>query len=146
MRAGSLVTGRFSEADAKPPYAPWAEVISSLHELGVVGPREWRELPRLVPALQSAPVSSDSSGNKYVLFDEIVMYLREAAAARPLVVVLDDMQWSDGGSSDVLEHVMHELTQERVLICLTLRAEDSRGVVMERRHRLLRDERFHEIT
>ncbi|MDB4876780.1 MAG: diguanylate cyclase [Gemmatimonadetes bacterium] len=146
MRAGSLVTGRCSEADAKPPYAPWAEVIAALHELGVVSPREWRELPRLVPALKLTAVPLEPGSNKYVLFDEIVAFLRDAAAARPLVVVLDDMQWSDTGSSDVLEHVMHELEQERVLICLTLRAEDSRGVVQERRHRLLRDERFHEIT
>jgi diguanylate cyclase (GGDEF)-like protein len=146
MRAGSLVTGRCSEADAKPPYAPWAEVISSLHELSVVPPREWRELSRIVPTLQPGGAPLDhAGGNKYVLFDEIVMYLREAATARPLVIVLDDMQWSDAGSSDVLEHVMGQLDGERVLICLTLRAEDSRGVVLERRHRLLRDERFHEI-
>src|SRR5207244_613870 len=30
-------------------------------------------------------------------------------------------------------------------ICLTMRAEDARGETLERRHRLVRDERFHEI-
>ena len=32
-----------------------------------------------------------------------------------------------------------------MLICLTMRSEDTRGEALERRHRLLRDERFHEI-
>lgn len=144
LRAGSLVAGRCSEADAKPPYAPWAEVIAAIHHLGVIGHHDWRELPRLVPALGAT--SHDPSGSKYTLFDEIVAYLRLAAAGRPLVVVLDDMQWSDSGTWDVLEHVMSQLDTERVLICLTLRAEDTRDEALERRNRLLRDERFHEIA
>ncbi|MDB4876778.1 MAG: diguanylate cyclase [Gemmatimonadetes bacterium] len=146
MRAGSLVTGRCSETDAKPPYAPWAEVISAIHQLGSVAAHEWRELPRLVPALQTGAPPSDQSGNRYALFDEILSFLRMAAAARPLVIILDDMQWSDSATWDVLEHVLGQLEHERVLICLTLRSEDIRGHVIERRNRLLRDERFHEIA
>jgi diguanylate cyclase (GGDEF)-like protein/putative nucleotidyltransferase with HDIG domain len=144
LRTGSLASGRCVEADAKPPYAPWAEVIAGLHQLGVVPPHEWRELARLVPAVGSGPVDP-SGGSKYGLFDEIVEYLRLAAAARPIVIVLDDMQWSDSATWDVLEHVMAKLDQERLLICLTMRSEDTRGEALERRHRLIRDERFHEI-
>ncbi len=144
LRAGSLVGGRCVEADAKPPYAPWAEVIAAIHQLGVVARHDWRELPRLVPALGAS--AHEPSGNKYTLFDEIVSYLRLAAGARPVVIVLDDMQWSDSATWDVLEHVMTQLEHERVMICLTLRSEDSRGEATERRNRLLRDERFHEIA
>src|SRR6185503_1600511 len=143
MRAGSLVSGRCSEADAKPPYAPWAEVISAVHQLGAVGETDWRELPRLVPALGGT--ASQPSGNKYTLFDEIVAYLRLAATARPFVILLDDMQWSDSATWDVLEHVMSQLQHERMLVCLTMRTEDIRGDALSRRNRLLRDERFHEI-
>jgi len=143
LRAGSLVGGRCVEADAKPPYAPWAEVIAAIQQLGVVTPQEWRELPRLVPALGGSV--HEPSGSKYTLYDEIVSYLRSAAAARPLVIVLDDMQWSDSATWDVLEHLMTQLEHERVFICLTMRAEETRGESVERRGRLLRDERFHEI-
>ncbi len=143
LRAGSLVTGRCVEADAKPPYAPWAEVIAAIHQLGVVGQQDWRELPRLVPALGAVP--QEPSSSKYTLFDEVVRFLRLAAAARPVVVVLDDMQWSDSATWDVLEHVMAQLEHERIFICLTMRSEDTRGAALERRHRLVRDERFHEI-
>ncbi|MGH7619456.1 MAG: diguanylate cyclase domain-containing protein, partial [Gemmatimonadaceae bacterium] len=143
LRAGSLVAGRCVEADAKPPYAPWAEVIASIHQLGFMTSQGWRELPRLVPALGAAP--HEPSGNKYTLYDEIVAYLQAASKARPIVVVLDDMQWSDSATWDVLEHVMTQLDHERVLICLTMRAEETRGESVERRSRLLRDERFNEI-
>jgi tetratricopeptide (TPR) repeat protein len=40
---------------------------------------------------------------------------------------------------------MAQFEHERMLICLTMRSEDTRGEALERRHRLLRDERFHEI-
>jgi diguanylate cyclase (GGDEF)-like protein len=143
MRTGSLVVGRCSEADAKPPDAPWAEIIADIHETGYVPRRAWRELSRLVPAL--GVDSAQPSGNKYTLFDEIVTYLRMAAVAHPLVVVLDDMQWSDSATWDVLEHVVSQVEHERLLICLTMRAEDTRGQALERRNRLLRDERYHEI-
>jgi diguanylate cyclase (GGDEF)-like protein len=143
LRAGSLVAGRCVEADAKPPYAPWAEVISAIQQLGLVTQHEWRELPRLVPALGGS--AHEPSGNKYTLYDEIAAYLQLATVARPLVIVLDDMQWSDSATWDVLEHLMTQLEHERVLICLTMRAEDTRGEALERRGRLLRDERFHEI-
>src|SRR6185436_9558349 len=134
LRAGSLVTGRCLEADAKPPYAPWAEVIGAIHQSGIVGHQEWKELARLIPALGGAP--AEPSPSKYTLFDEVVRYLRLAAAARPIVLVLDDMQWSDSASWDLLEHVMAQLEHERVLICRTMRSEDARGEALERRDRL----------
>lgn len=143
LRGGSLVAGRCTEADSRAPYAPWAEIISSIHRLGVVGAKTWRELPQLVPAMDAG--ASAPAGNKYTLFDEILAFLRLAAVTGPLVIQLDDMQWADSGTWDVLEHVMTQLTHERILICLTVRAEETRGEAIERRHRLVRDERFHEI-
>ncbi len=143
VRAGVLVSGRSSEADAKPPFAPWAEAIAGLHATGVVDRRDWRELPRLVPALGD---ETSAQGSKYAMFGEIVAYLRLAAAAQPIVVLLDDMQWSDSGTWDVLEHLASELTGERILVCITMRSEDTRGMALDRRNRLLRDERFHEIN
>lgn len=142
-RAGYLVAGRCSEADAKPPYAPWAEVIDAIREIGIVEKREWQELSRLVPTLGSAPAAP--SGNKYTLYGEIVEYLRAASSVQPLTILLDDMQWSDSATWDVLEHLMSAVQHERLLVCLTIRSEDLRGVALERRNRLLRDERFHEI-
>ena len=143
LRAGCLVAGQCSEAGAKAPYAPWGEVIAAIDSLGVVPPQEWRELPRLVPSMAGALAGE---ANKFALFSEVVAYLRLAAMATPVVIVLDDMQWSDTGTWDMLEHVMSQLEMEHILLCITMRSEDIRGLALERRNRLLRDERFNEIS
>ena len=125
LRAGSLVTAAVS----KP--------MQSLRTRR--GPKSSLEFIRWASSPRSDGVSfrvssralgsgaHEPSGNKYTLFDEIVRYLRLAAAARPIVIVLDDMQWSDSATWDVLEHVMAQLEQERMLICLTMRSEETRG-------------------
>jgi diguanylate cyclase (GGDEF)-like protein len=142
-RSGCLVVGQASEADAKPPFAPWAEALDALDQFAVVPPREWRELGRLVPAL--ARPGLDPTGNKYALLEEISAYVRTAASLHPVVLLLDDMQWADTGTWDALEHLLSQLTHEQIVLCATLRTEDLRGETLERRNRLLRDERFSEI-
>jgi len=70
--------------------------------------RVWRELPRLVPALSDgSEPRPESVGSKYALYEEIVEYVRLAAATCPLVLVLDDMQWADSATWDTLEHLPH---------------------------------------
>ena len=165
LRAGALVRGRCLEADVRPPYGAWADVISALHQTGVVPPRAggraWRELPRIVPELgggavaaavsggaageNGGPAVEPTAGNKYVLVDEIAEYLKAAAEACPVVLVLDDMQWADAATWDTLEHLLPLVTSDRLLVCLTIRAEDAAGDTAARRLRLVRDERFHEI-
>ena len=147
LRGGSLVMGRALEADVKPPYGPWAEILSSIKQRVNAPGRVWRELPRLVPALSDgSEPRPESVGSKYALYEEIVEYVRLAAATCPLVLVLDDMQWADSATWDTLEHLVPQLDQDHILICLTIRAEDKSKDVMDRRRRLSRDERFSEIS
>ncbi|NUO63899.1 MAG: diguanylate cyclase [Gemmatimonadaceae bacterium] len=147
LRAGSLVTGRAHEADVQAPYAPWAEVIGAIRRLDIVPKHPWRELPRLVPALGAdAPFEDSNVGSKYMLLEEIAEYVRLAARERTLVIVLDDMQWADSASWDTLEYLVPQLENERLLICLTIRAEETYGETLERRRRLSRNELFTEMT
>ena len=146
LRAGSLVTGRCQEADVQPPYAPWAEVIGAIRRLDCAPRREWRELTRLVPALATDAAEPRKGGSKYLLLEEIGEFIRLAAQARPLVIVLDDMQWADSASWDTLEFLVPQLENERLLVCLTMRSEETYGETLERRRRLSRNELFHELT
>ena len=147
LRAGSLVTGRAHEADVQAPYAPWAEVIAAIRRLDIVPKHPWRELPRLVPALgNDSPFEDASVGSKYMLLEEIAEFIRLAAKERPLAIILDDMQWADSASWDTLEYLVPQLENERLLICLTIRAEETYGETLERRRRLSRNELFNEIT
>ena len=146
LRAGSLVAGRCHEADVQPPYAPWAEAIGAIRRLDMAPHRAWRELPHLVPALAADAPTEAQAASKYMLLEEIAEYIRIAATDRPLVIVLDDMQWADTASWDTLEYLLPQLENERLLICLTIRAEETFGESLERRRRLSRNEMFHELN
>ncbi|MCC7054357.1 MAG: diguanylate cyclase [Gemmatimonadaceae bacterium] len=145
LRGGTMVFGRCLASDVKPPYGAWAEVITAIHALGIVPPREWKELPRLVPALGAATDQASPAGSKYALLAEVAEYLREASAVAPLTVVLDDVQWADSSTWDATEYVRHNLSDEKLLICMTMRSEDLAGIAERRRH-LSRDERFSDLA
>ena len=145
LRGGTMVFGRCLASDVKPPYGAWAEIVAAIHGLGIVPPREWKELPRLVPALAAHSDQHAQSGSKYALLAEIAEYLREASARAPLTVVLDDVQWADNSTWDATEYVRHNLSDEKLLICMTMRSEDLAGIAERRRH-LSRDERFSDLA
>ncbi|HJU66613.1 MAG TPA: diguanylate cyclase [Gemmatimonadaceae bacterium] len=148
LRSGSLVVGRGREADVQPPYAPWAEVLSAIRRTTPHSDRTWHELPHLVPAFGAGdrPPTGSRVGSKYMLLEEISEYVRTAARDRLLVIVLDDVQWADSASWDMLEFLIGQLGSEHLLICLTIRAEEMQGETLERRRRLSRNERFRELT
>jgi diguanylate cyclase (GGDEF)-like protein/putative nucleotidyltransferase with HDIG domain len=146
LRTGLMVFGRSQEPDVRPPYGPWVDVIAGLSGLGVLPERRWPELERLIPSLRpaGADLGPQVPGSKYALLDEIVDVIRLVAASRPLVIVLDDMQWGDTASWDAVEHLVGQLERERVLVCLTIRREDADRIERSRQ-RLSRSERYHEL-
>lgn len=145
LRTGIMVFGRSQEPDVRPPYGPWADVVAGLHGLGIMPQKRWPELERLVPRLRvDADPAPHVPASKYALLDELVDYLRTAASQRPLVLVLDDMQWGDTASWDAVEHVVGQLERERILVCLTIRREDADRIEASRQ-RLSRSERYHEL-
>lgn len=144
LRGGAMVFGRCVASDVKPPYGAWAEIVTAIHEQGIVPQGEWNELSRLVPALASTAAPPAAAGSKYALLSELAEYLRQASTQNPLTVVLDDVQWADSSTWDATEYVRHNLSDERLLICMTMRAEDV-GIIAERRRHLSRDERFSDL-
>ncbi|MDB4900116.1 MAG: diguanylate cyclase, partial [Gemmatimonadetes bacterium] len=121
-----------------------AAVVDAIRVLRVVPDRAWRELPRLVPSF-GAIGGAAHEGNRFALFEEVAEFLRLAAISRPIVLLLDDMQWADAASWELLEYLAARLDRERLLVCVTIRDEDVGGEVLGRRARLSRDERFHEV-
>ena len=150
LRGAVMVTGRSLETESRAPYGPWAEIVGALHEQRLVPSRARPMLERLVPALQTGSsglgmTPSLDAAQGFLLTQEIVALLRGASEVRPLGVMLEDMHWADSASWDVLEHVLAQLTTERIFIALTVRSEDAAfGTVRERRQRLSRDERTRE--
>jgi diguanylate cyclase (GGDEF)-like protein len=105
----------------------------------------WPELSRIVPALATGTSTEQQpTGSQFALLVELAAYIAEAAMRRPLVIILDDLQSADAASWDALEHVVMQLENEPVLLCLTLRMEDVTPEVHERMRKLVLSRRIHE--
>jgi diguanylate cyclase (GGDEF)-like protein/putative nucleotidyltransferase with HDIG domain len=147
VRAGALVMGQCIEANLGMPYGPWADIVLSAHRSGLVPAAHWSGLARLVPELSDGGTSrgaddpTAASGSRRLLLENFEEYLRVASSTRPLVVIIDDMQWADPASWDVLEFLVARFRHQRLLVCLTVRDEDLTAAGSERLRRLSRSER-----
>ncbi|MBM2619723.1 AAA family ATPase [Actinoplanes sp. LDG1-06] len=113
-RGASVVWGRCLEGAGAPSMWPWVQVIGALIET-LPGPdREpWQngELGRLVGSpsgVPGTPVLPDS-GAQFRLFEQAVALVAQASSRRPVVLVIDDIQWADVASLDLLRHLAARL-------------------------------------
>ena len=85
------------------------------------------ELAGLVPALSARipglPPSkaTDSDSERYLMFASVVSLLARMSEEQPVVFVLDDLQWADTGSLQLLRHLVASELQFRVLVVATYR-------------------------
>ena len=136
LRGGSLVSAACHEQRLPEPYALWSEVLRSVRRLPVKSTRVWRELSSLDASLERAPEELTRGGSKVRLLEELADFLRLAAQQRPLLILLDDMQWADAASWDALEHLVPQLESERIVLALTIRTGDQSDDALERWSRL----------
>ena len=117
----AALEARASEYEADLPYALWTEALDrhvaaagdrGLARLGLADPGA---LAALLPALAGAePARPDRHRTHRALRD----LLERVAAARPLVVCLDDVQWADPASLDALSALVHRPPRAPVLLAL----------------------------
>lgn len=109
-RDGRVAWGTCAGLDA-PPLWPWHAVL--------------RDLPGGAGA--DAPAASDlvdPAGGQARTYARIVERLRDAAANRPLLVVLDDLHWADPDSLRLLRLAASEARRAPLLLVGTLRPDD----------------------
>ncbi|GGN78536.1 helix-turn-helix transcriptional regulator [Nocardia rhizosphaerihabitans] len=77
--------------------------------------------------LRAAFGQEDGSPDLYAVALAALQLIGEAAAVRPTVVILDDLQWLDSGSADVLSFVARRIGSDAVLVLGATRtgSEDS---------------------
>jgi diguanylate cyclase (GGDEF)-like protein/putative nucleotidyltransferase with HDIG domain len=146
IRAGAMLVGQCIEANVGLPYGPWADIVLAAHRAGLVPVRKWRELSRIVPELNAEGSVLPPGGSQRSLLEELEDFLRIATSARPLMIVLDDMQWADAASWDSLEFLLTRLGDQRMLTCVNIRPEDMSEAAESRLRRLSRSERCHEMA
>ena len=119
------------------PYGPIVEILGQLvreldpERLETVVGTSGADLARLVPALDpgasGAPLQQ--AWLQARLFDALVGVLRRLAAVAPVLVLIEDVHWSDPATRETLGFLVRTLRSERVLVAMTLRSDE-----LHRRH------------
>jgi tetratricopeptide (TPR) repeat protein len=122
LRGGLFVSAASPALSVRKPYGVWQALLHLTHRFPTAPDREWHELQHLERALRS-PAEPEQIGSQYRLLGEITDYVRALAAERPLVILLDEMQWADATTWDALEHLMTQLDTDRIMICLAQRPD-----------------------
>jgi tetratricopeptide (TPR) repeat protein len=126
---GRVLVGHCHESERVLPFAPWIDALrgSGLVDdeelLGALGP-VWRaELSRLLPEIAAAP-PGPATADAAQLFEAVAQLLERVASARPVLLVLEDLHWSDEMSLRLLAFLGRRLARSRVLGAVTVREED----------------------
>jgi len=130
-QGGRVLAGACHETEQVLPFSPWVgalragDVVTGLATMPELA-LAWRtELARLIPELTepgSEPVTTSESSLR--LFEAIVELLQRLAVRQPLVVLLEDLQWADDSSLRLFAFVARRISDARVLLLATARAED----------------------
>ncbi|GAA2591995.1 hypothetical protein GCM10010399_23180 [Dactylosporangium fulvum] len=110
---------RCVEASATPAFWPWAQVLRALPETG----HRQHLLDVLAGRGESPWRREDPDTALFHLHEAVAETLREAAAERPLLIVVDDLHVADASSLQLLAHLAPMLHRVPILLIATLRPE-----------------------
>jgi DNA-binding SARP family transcriptional activator/tetratricopeptide (TPR) repeat protein len=89
--------------------------------------RSGGELTRLCARLATrvattpAPIGSDDTTERFLAFDAAADLLRRIASRRPLIIILDDLQWAEPTALLLLRQIVRTLADAPVLVLMSLR-------------------------
>jgi len=86
------------------------------------GGADW--LPHLEEFVTKAPSPGNPNLQQSALFEQYTQVLRAIASQRPLLLALDDLQWADGGSTNLLFHLGRRIEGSRILIVAAYRPSE----------------------
>jgi DNA-binding SARP family transcriptional activator len=126
-RGGLVLRGRGYGARGGAPFGAIIEALrGTLDAPGLAGvDAEWlAEVARVLPDLRRRfsalpDVSASAPADGWRLFEGVAQVLMALAEDRPLVVMIDDLQWCDADSCGLLHFLLRRLADSRVLWCAT---------------------------
>jgi hypothetical protein len=130
---GRILRGRSSEQAGAPAFWPWRRALrpfftrqadAALRDsLGL----DAAALAALIPELRtrlpevSRDAAADPQEGRFALLEGVSSWLLRAAASEPLVVFLDDIQWADASSLELLALLAPDLAESHATLLCTWR-------------------------
>ncbi|MDB4940574.1 MAG: Protein kinase [Labilithrix sp.] len=138
---GKMLRARFNVRVDDSPEAVRARVVEAVAKSWEAGELEdGREAGRLladlvaptpVAPLLETEISTDATRTVSAFSDWVRRLARatgEGGAPRPVVMIIEQVQWSDQASLDLLQYLVRALRRERVLVVISARPETSEHV------------------
>ena len=139
QRAATVISACCQTLERDLPFAPLADALgryfyvlpdSVIHALSAT---TLNYLSQIIPSIQdrlaqpASPATDATTGaeeNRQRLIDSIVTTLTTLADMRPLVLFVDDLQWSDPDTLAVLNRLFQRLPDLSIFMLLAYRSED----------------------
>lgn len=135
-RQGMLaVSGRCYEHVGGATYAPFAEIFESIvrsvpEDAVREAAGDWLgDIARVMPAMRRYAATERSRaddvapGQRYDILVAVAAFFDALSAGRRMVLLIDDLQWADEGTSQLLAHLARSAREMGILIIGTVRAE-----------------------
>ena len=122
----AVLHGRIDE-ETVVPFQPFVEALRHYvtHAPPVTGV-DLEALAPLVPELGGvAAESGERENRRYRLFEAVAALLGRIAAERPLLLVVEDLQWAGMPTLLLLRHVVRRLEGAPLLVLVTMRDEEA---------------------
>ena len=107
-RGALVLTGRCSQDEGAPPLWPWTTVLGQLP--GAPG-----------DPIVDGGTDADPQASRFRTWDAICRRVLAATDERPVLLVLDDLHWSDASSLRVLRHLVTTAESGRLTVVVTWR-------------------------
>ncbi len=136
-----IATGHCYE-EGTPPYGPFREILGtclsiarSIEETQKEGKSLFTMYLPIVQHFLSTPEKSGPSSflthqdlerEKLKLIDTLAEFLSAVSACSPLILTIEDLQWSDASTLFMLEFLARNSGGKRLLLITTVRSEDAR--------------------
>lgn len=126
--------GRCFEAVTPPAYWPWPEVMlswaaghSDAELRRIIGDRS-SELAALLPeSFANAPaMGEDGQVSAFRAMDAVSRFFLRAAAADPMILILEDLHVADAASLQILDVLCRRMSDSRLLVVATCRTLEAR--------------------
>ena len=113
---GAIVfSGHCYDLTVTPPYGPWVEIADEYR------PEEgWPSLPAFIYDRQAL----DDLTGQDALFEQIWEFYADLSERQPLILVLEDLQWADAPSLELLRFFGRHASNRRMLLIATYRDDE----------------------
>jgi class 3 adenylate cyclase len=128
LRGAQVLRGCSFEGAVEMPYFPFVEAFRQYvggladdvlqSELGPGAPDVAglvSEIRQRLPSLPQ-PAALEGEAERARLFDSVTSFVRNAAAASPIVIILDDLHWSDKPTLLMLRYLARNVPGHRILL------------------------------